>query len=57
MNEIELVDPLQQPAAKLFAIGYALYSAVAFLTMVAVLFAPVVQRFLHRFHLDIARDA
>ena len=51
------VDPLQSPGAKLFAIFYALYSGVAFLTMVAVLFAPVVLRFLHRFHLDIARDA
>jgi hypothetical protein len=50
------VDRLHEPAAKLFAIGYSLYSAVAFLTMVAVLFAPVVQRFLHRFHLDIADD-
>jgi hypothetical protein len=51
------VDTLTVPAAKLFAIGYSLYSGVAFLTMVAVLFAPVLQRFLHRFHLDIARDA
>lgn len=51
------VDTLQSPGAKLFAIVYALYSGVAFLTMVAVLFAPVVLRFLHRFHLDIAGDA
>lgn len=51
------VDRLESTGGKLFAIGYALYSGVAFLTMVAVLFAPVVHRFLHRFHLDIARDA
>ena len=50
------VDPLRTPAAKLFGIFYALFSGVAFLTMVAVLFAPVAHRFLHRFHLDIARD-
>jgi hypothetical protein len=51
------VDPLRTTAGKLFGIFYALFSGVAFLTMVAVLFAPVAHRFLHRFHLDIARDA
>jgi hypothetical protein len=50
------VDPLRTTAGKLFGIFYALFSGVAFLTMVAVLFAPVAHRFLHRFHLDIARD-
>ncbi len=51
------VDLLQTTSGKLFGIGYALYSGVAFLTMVAVLFAPVLHRFLHRFHLDIARES
>ena len=50
------VDPIRSTGGKIFAIVYALYSGVAFLTMVAVLFAPVVHRFLHRFHLDIADD-
>src|SRR3712207_1235463 len=34
------VSPIRTPAAKLFAIGYALLSGVFFLTMVAVLLAP-----------------
>ncbi len=38
---------------KIFATVYALYSGVAFLTFVAVLFAPFVHRFLHKFHLDL----
>jgi hypothetical protein len=38
----------------LFAGFYALFSGVTFITMVGVLFAPVVHRFLHRFHLEIA---
>lgn len=38
--------------AKIFASFYAIYSGVAFLTSVAVIFAPVLHRFLHRFHLD-----
>jgi hypothetical protein len=47
------VDPLTTTEGKLFGIFYALYSGVAFLTLVAVLFAPVAQRFLHRFHLEL----
>ena len=50
------VDPLPTRAAKLFASMYALFSGVAFLTIVAVLLAPVAHRFLHRFHLEIADD-
>lgn len=37
---------------KLFATFYALYSGLAFLTMIAVLIAPVYHRFLHHFHLS-----
>jgi hypothetical protein len=47
------VDRVGTPSAKLFAIGYSLFSAVFFLTMVAVLLAPAVQHFLHRFHLEL----
>lgn len=47
------VDRMGSPAGKLFAIVYSLFSAVFFLTMVAVLLAPAVQHFLHRFHLEL----
>ena len=47
------VDVAKTDGAKLFASFYALYSGVAFLTSVAVIFAPVLHRFLHRFHLDL----
>lgn len=40
-------------SAKLFSSFYAIYSGVAFLTSVGVLFAPILHRFLHRFHLDV----
>jgi len=46
------VDHLDTPAGKLFAGIYAIFSGVAFLTFVGVLFAPIYHRFLHRFHLD-----
>lgn len=50
------VDELKTDGAKLFASFYALFSGVAFLTIVAVLMAPLVHRFLHRFHLELADE-
>ena len=52
-------DPQPLTAAALlqlhtFAGFYALFSGVTFITMVGVLFAPALHRFLHRFHLEIA---
>jgi len=47
------VDPMRSDAGKLFATLYALFSGVAFLSIVGVLLAPVVHRFLHHFHLEI----
>ena len=47
------VDTLHTSAAKLFASAYALFSGLAFIAIVGVLFAPVVHRFLHRFHLEL----
>jgi hypothetical protein len=46
------VAPLQSPAAKLFAIAYALYAGVVFLAVTGVMLAPVVHRLLHWLHLD-----
>ena len=46
------VDPMTTIAGKLFATFYALYSGIAFLTMVAVLTAPLFHRLMHKFHLE-----
>jgi hypothetical protein len=46
------VDMLTDDSAKLFASFYSLFSGITFLTTVAVLFAPIVHRFFHRFHLE-----
>lgn len=43
--------PLQTPAGKLFAGCYALFSGLAFITTMGVVFAPVFHRFIHKFHL------
>ena len=47
------VDTAINDGGKIFASFYAIYSGVAFLTSVAFIFAPIVHRFLHKFHLDI----
>jgi hypothetical protein len=45
------VDPMRTASGKLFAAFYALYSGIAFLSMMAVITAPVAHRILHQFHL------
>lgn len=47
------VNPMQTDASKIFASFYALFSGVAFLTMAAVMFAPLIHRFLHKMNIDI----
>lgn len=46
------LDPLKTSAGRLFAGVCALFSGVAFLTTVGVSLAPVMHRFLHKFHLE-----
>jgi len=46
------VDDMTTTAGKLFATFYALYSGLAFLSMMTIIIAPVYHRFLHHFHLD-----
>jgi len=50
------VDAIHTDAAKIFATCYALYSGIAFLSFVALIFAPVYLRFLHKFHLDTEKE-
>jgi hypothetical protein len=47
----------QTTAGKMFAGTYALYSGLVALICVGVLGAPVLHRFLHRFHIDEDADA
>ncbi len=50
------VGEIHTAAGKLFASAYALFSGICFLVIAAVLFAPVIHRFLHKFHLELASD-
>jgi hypothetical protein len=46
------VDRMQTSAGKLFAAGYAMFSGIAFVSTIALLFAPLIHRFFHALHLE-----
>jgi len=46
------VAELHTTAGKLFAAAYALFSGLMFIVVAGLLFAPVIHRFLHKFHLE-----
>jgi hypothetical protein len=46
------VDPVKTDAGKIFASLYALYSGLAIISVAGLLLAPVVHRFLHKFHVE-----
>jgi len=50
------LSTLQTSSGKLFAGCYALFSGLAFLIIMGLVFAPVVHRFLHKFHLELDSD-
>jgi hypothetical protein len=51
------VNEMTTTGGKLFATFYALYSGIAFLSMMAVMLAPLIHRLLHKFHLDDEEEA
>lgn len=50
------VDELHTNTGKLFASFYSLFSGIVFLVAVGVLMAPILHRWLHRFHLKLEDD-
>ncbi|WP_010587745.1 hypothetical protein [Schlesneria paludicola] len=46
------VDQMPSTVGKLFSTFYALYSGIAFLTMMAVILAPLIHRLLHTFAIE-----
>jgi hypothetical protein len=50
------VDQLEAGPAKVFSGLYAIYSGFALLASAGVILAPVLHRFLHRFHLEDEED-
>ena len=50
------LTPLNTVGGKIFAGFYALFSGLAFILIIGIIFAPIVHRFFHRFHLDMDAD-
>ncbi|MBI1796732.1 MAG: hypothetical protein HYR74_06735 [Candidatus Eisenbacteria bacterium] len=50
------VDTIKSTGGKWFESIYALFSGVALLTSVGVLFAPTLHRLLHRFHIETEQE-
>ncbi|HMZ45872.1 MAG TPA: hypothetical protein PKG56_00650 [Chitinophagaceae bacterium] len=46
------VIEMQSVSAKIFSSLYALYSGIAFLSLTAVFFTPIIHRLLHILHID-----
>ncbi|MBU6159394.1 MAG: hypothetical protein KGP35_10260 [Bacteroidetes bacterium] len=46
------VAEMTSPTAKIFSSIYALYSGIAFLSIIAIFFAPIIHRLLHILHVE-----
>jgi hypothetical protein len=51
------LDPLPSGRGRLFTGFYALYSGLALITSTGFVFAPIIHRFLHKFHLEAGKKA
>jgi hypothetical protein len=47
------VSTLATSSGKIFAGCYALFSGLAFIVIMGIIFAPILHRFLHKAHLDV----
>ena len=56
MTGLGLVDTLHTTPAKIFTCFYAILTAVVFYMVLAIIFAPLIHRFLHEFHLELGKE-
>lgn len=50
------IAPFHTVSGKVFATVYALFSGIFFITATSLILAPIVHRFLHRFHLELSSE-
>lgn len=50
------ISALTTDAAKIFAGCYALFSGVTFISSMAIFLAPIIHRFLHKFHISVKNE-
>lgn len=52
LADMGLIAPIVTPSGKLFAGFYALVSGIVFFSFAGIIFAPIVHRLFHKFHMD-----
>jgi hypothetical protein len=52
LSDMGPVSPLTTNAGKIFAGSYAIFSGLIFIVIITIIFAPVIHRVFHKFHLD-----
>ena len=55
MTGLGLTDTLHSTQAKVFTCFYAIFTAIVFYMVLAIIFVPLIHRFLHGFHLELDR--
>ncbi|MDQ3022394.1 MAG: hypothetical protein M3R36_17780 [Bacteroidota bacterium] len=50
------ISELPTDAAKIFAGCFALFSGVTFISSIAIFLAPIIHRFLHKFHISVKSE-
>ena len=50
------IAPFHTVSGKVLATVYALFSGIFFITATSLILAPIVHRFLHRFHLEVSSE-
>jgi hypothetical protein len=55
MTGLGLTNTLHTDTAKIFTTLYAILTALVFYIVLAIIFAPIIHRFLHAFHLEMGR--
>lgn len=50
LSDMGIASPILTPGGKMFASCYALFSGLIFVSVMGVIFAPIIHRFLHHFH-------
>jgi hypothetical protein len=56
MTGLGMTDALHTTAGKIFTTFYAILTAIVFYVVLAIIFAPLIHRFLHAFHLELGRE-
>ncbi len=52
LADMGLIDPIVTTSGKLFTGIYALLSGLVFFSFLGIIFAPIIHRLFHKFHLD-----